>query len=73
MFSLEEIASNKPLTREESLAWLKDPKQKQRPFCLCLHQIENKEQRTIFCFVACDEEQEILEAREKIKNDNQKK
>lgn len=68
MYSLEEIASNKSLTKEESLAWFNDMSKKQRPTCECLREIEAGEPRSIYCFVPCEAQYEILEAREKLKN-----
>ena len=66
MWSLEEIASNKPLTKEESAEWL-NPNYKQRPTCACLREHETGEPSQINCFVQCDEQHEILSAREKLK------
>lgn len=38
-----------------------------KPFCQCLHEIENKLPRTRFCFVACDDQYEILRRRNESK------
>ncbi len=70
MWSLEEIASNKPLTREESISWLNGIKQ--RPTCCCLREVDTEEVCTFHCFVPCDAQQEICEAREKLKLINNK-
>ncbi len=74
MFSLEEIASNLPLSREESLSWLRNPKQKQRPYCSCLRKLEGFDDNgnvftTSGCFNPCYDQHEILKAREDLKNE----
>jgi hypothetical protein len=66
MYSLEEIASNKPLTREENIDLFNG--KKQRPTCGCLRAVETNDHKDcLFCFVQCDEQHEILAAREKLK------
>lgn len=65
-FRLEDIASNRPLSREECKNWPAS-NVKMRPTCTCLREIETGAPRTMFCFMPCKEQQEIIEAREKLK------
>lgn len=45
-----------------------------RPFCKCLYEIENNLPRTMFCFMPCRDQEEIMRQREEAeKRKNEKK
>ncbi len=67
MHSLEDIASNRPHSKEEHWAWLKDQKQKMRPHCACLLAKENGTESMPKCLSLCNDYWEVLKARKKLK------
>ena len=67
-WTLEEIASNRPHTKEENLAWFNNPKIKQRPTCSCLYDMEHGLESIFYCALPCKAQEEIGNARDELKN-----
>ncbi len=62
MHSLQEVASNKPFSIEESIEWQTGSK-KCRPNCPCLREYDYGVTTTIPCFIPCSDQSAIIKAR----------